>query len=333
MPKPFDAVTAATQVRRLRTVARAALPAWGLSDARVRLLLHGYNTTFRVDTEQGQRFALRINTQPHKTEAHLRAEVAWLAAVAAETTLRVPVPQPTVDGDLAARVPGPDGDRDLPAVLFSWLEGRNLGARPTVRQARELGVAMATLHRHAESFTLPVDADLPLFDRVLTDLPSRFADHPALDAEGRAVVLDGLDRAQALQDEAFAADRTIVLHADLHGGNLKWHAGRLSVFDFDDAGRGVPSLDLAIAAYYRRDDDAAEDAMRAGYASVRELPPVSPEAFEGMVAGRNLLLLNDVLGQPNASLRAMIADYLPLTVRRLRHWTRTGRFRRSVESD
>ena len=72
MVKPFAQVTTRTQVNRLRALARAALPTWGLPDAKLRLLNHGYNTIFAVHTADGRRYALRVNTQPHKTEPQLR---------------------------------------------------------------------------------------------------------------------------------------------------------------------------------------------------------------------------------------------------------------------
>lgn len=328
MLKPFADVTARTQVRRFRGLATAALPQWGLHDAPLRLLNHGYNTTFRVDSTDGARFALRVNTMPFKTPEHLLAEVSWLAAVSAETGLRVPTPQPTLEGRWSATMPSPGHGRDLPLVLFSWLDGPNIGSRWTLTQARTVGAAMATLHNHAEHWTMPPGAELTLFDNVLTDLPNRFGDHPALNDEARDVLTAAYQRAQRLQDAAFASGPVIPLHADLHGGNLKWHRGRLSVFDFDDAGLGVPALDLAISAYYLRDRQDVEDALLAGYASVRTLPEVTPEQFEAMVAGRNLLLVDDLLEQQNADLQAFVPTYVEASVRRLRAWLQTGQYRR-----
>lgn len=330
MVKPFAKVTSRTQINRLRGLARRALPAWGLAEADLRLLVHGYNTTFRVDTTDGRRFALRVNTQPHKTAEHLCGEVAWLAALSAETDLHVPTPQPTRAGELSATIASPDHERPLPMVLFSWLDGPNLGSSWTKRQARTAGAAMATLHNHAETWPMPAGAWFSNYRSVLTDVPNRLGDHPALNAEASTVLLAALEATQRLQDEVFAAGPIIALHADLHGENLKWHQGRLGIFDFDDAGLGPPGLDLSISAYYLRLRlmTGAEEALRAGYETVRPLPRLTTEQLDGMIAGRNVLLINDVIQQPNAALQSMVPSYVERSVKRMRIWLDTGEFRR-----
>ena len=242
----------------------------------------------------------------------------------------MPDPQPTRDGARSAVVESSDHAWRLPVVLFSWLEGRDLGGKWTTQQAHAVGAAMATLHDHAERWTMPAGAEFSGFESVLTDLPNRLADHPSLDAATSALLMEAMAQAQQLQDEVFAAGPVLPLHADLHGGNLKWLNGSLSIFDFDDAGYGPPGLDLAITAYYLRDSLAIEEAIRAGYASVRALPEVTTAQFEAMVAGRNLLLINDVIEQPNAELQAIVPRYVANSVLRLRSWLDTGRYRREV---
>jgi Ser/Thr protein kinase RdoA (MazF antagonist) len=119
------------------------------------------------------------------------------------------------------------------------------------------------------------------------------------------------------------------LHADLHGGNLKWHEGRLAVFDFDDCGLGLPALDLAVAAFYLRGNDPAlERALTAGYVETASLPDVDPAHFEAMVAARQLLLANSLLATSTAELRREAGLYLGVTVGRMRHWLETGTFTR-----
>src|SRR5690606_37060478 len=130
---------------------------------------------------------------------------------------------------------------------------------------------------------------------------------------------------------ACTAATAFALTAPLHGGNLQWPGVPLAVFDFAVRGLGVPALDLAISTFYLRGGEAgAEEAMRAGYASVAHLPDVDRSDFEAMVASRQLLLANAILSSSTGQLRAMASTYLPTTVDRLRHWLEHGTFTRAL---
>ena len=101
-----------------------------------------------------------------------------------------------------------------------------------------------------------------------------------------------------------------------------------AIVDFaysDDKGNNIAEKNVKGLVF-----NTAEPSFLAGYAGVRPLPRVSPDVFEGMVAGRNLLLVDDLIEQPNAELRAMIPGYVANSVRRLRGWLETGRYRRDV---
>lgn len=124
----------------------------------------------------------------------------------------------------------------------------------------------------------------------------------------------------------------MVIHADLHFRNVKWVDDRLGVFDFDDAGWGVPALDMAISAYYVRDLPGKEDALRSGYAAVRPLPDCSDEEFEALVAARNFTLLNFVVESVTTGFDEFASTYLQTSAARFRHYLRTGRFALDVES-
>lgn len=327
----FHELTSRGQVQRLRRTAFAALAAYPLDVARLRLLSHGFNTIFRVDTTDGRRFALRLNVNSRRTAANLAAEMAWLAALTDETDLWVPTPQPTRDGSLTASAFSSDLGRELPAALFSWLPGGDLGDAATPAQMRAVGRATALLHRHAATWRLPAGAELPAIDSVLMDVPDHFGDpHPLLTDDHRAVIDRAMSHVQRHYDALFAGARRQPLHADLHVWNLKWHRGRLIVFDFDDSGMGVPAQDVAISAYYLRDNAAQEAALLEGYQEVQPLPACSTEQFEAMVASRNLVLLNDVLTTTNAEWLAMLPRYVPNSITKLQAYLDTGVFRHEV---
>jgi Ser/Thr protein kinase RdoA (MazF antagonist) len=328
----FDALSDAAQVHRLRRVAMTALGQYPIEVARFTKLNHGFNTVFRVDTIDGRKFALRINVNSRRTDAFIAAEAAWLAALTAETDLLVPTPQPTMDGALMTKVFFDELDRELPAVLLSWLPGKDLGDDIAPAPLAAIGRAAATLHRHAAAFQLPPGAELPVFDNPLFgDVLNATAEHPLVGADNAAVIADALARCTEAYRATWRSDAARPLHADLHGWNLKWHRGNLAVFDFDDSGIGMPALDLAIATYYLRVENIDDAPFHAGYEKVMPLPDLEADAFEGLIASRNLLLLNDVLVNMTASIRNLAAVYVRNSARRLRHYLKTGRYRFDVD--
>ena len=329
---PFRERSARAQVLHLRGTALRALGAYPVPVARLRLLFHGYNTTFRVDSTDGRRFALRISVNSRKAPSDLRAEMAWLDALARSTELSIPVPQRTSDGALTTEVFDGALGRSLPAALFGWLPGPDLDAIATPFHVRALGRAMAALHTHAEGWVVPDDATFPVSDDVLmhgTDHLSR--PHPLLTADRRSVIGHVLDQVQRHYTAIYSSAPVHVLHADLHLGNAKWSRGRLSVFDFDDCVVGVPMHDLAVSTYYLRPDRGLEDALQQGYASARPLPDCAGEPFEASVAGRGLLLLNELIGTETADFVQLLPRFVANLDLKLRHYLDAGEFRHDLD--
>ncbi len=329
MERDYADLDEAGQVEVLLRVALDAAEGFGLGVRDLTLVLHAFNTTFALDTDDGRRLALRVNTNSQSTPAHITAQQSWLHALAGETDVLVPDPVTAPGGGWHVAVACPSWGGPLNVTVASWLDGDDVG-QCDEEQARELGRTMAALHDHAEGFRLPQGAHLTVFDEPLCHDENRLEGAVPMPSGHADVVSESLAICRRRFDEAYAGQRPIVLHADLHGGNLKWHAGRLAVFDLDDAGLGVPALDLAISTFYLRGGDpAVERALREGYAGARALPEVSDEQFEALVAARQLLLANSLLLSSTASLRAEATAYLDVTVERLRGWLETGRFERS----
>ena len=244
MDPSYAALDEDAQVEVLLRVALAAAEAFGLEVRHLALVLHAYNTTFRLDTSDGRRLALRVNTNSQSTTANIAAQQAWLHALARDTDVLVPDPLTAPDGAWEVAVDCPEWGGPLTATVASWLDGDDVGECDE-EQAFALGRTMAVLHDHAEGFELPAGADLPLFDEPLFHDRNLLLDPVPLPGGHAEVITEALARCGLRFAEVYAGAAPIVLHADLHGGNLKWHGGRLAVFDLDDAGFGVPALDLA----------------------------------------------------------------------------------------
>lgn len=321
----YAAATRRTQVRRMREAAMRALTDYGVGDAELRLVVHEFNTTFKITTADGRQAALRINVNSKHDARAVAAEAEWVRAVGAETSVTVPVLIPTLDGRPATTTQCRGLDHPLPVVLYGWLDGRNLGDNPSMRQLEALGAAMAQLHDHTNRWPEKRIGDRPEIGRPLMGEPDLTTDDRRLTASQRSVVADARTMIDELTRPVFAG-RQQLIHGDLHTWNARWQAGRLSVFDFDDCGRGVPLQDLAIAAYYQRERPDREAALLRGYERIRPLPRHDPAQYEALVAERNILLLISVLESNNADMRDFLPGYAKRSASRLRRYLKTGRF-------
>jgi len=326
-PRPdFAGLTRRQQLGRVRQSAMQALDRFGIEAAELRLINHEFNTTYRVRTKAGADLALRINLNSAYDLDQVAAEASWVEALADHDDFDVPQLVRTPDGAPAVAIECDGLERARPAVLYSWLPGFDLGDRGGAPQYRQLGHAMASLHAHSSTWDPKRSASRPTMTAVLLDDPDRLrVEHPFVSAANRRYLTSVLDELDQVLAPIFSGPTQLV-HGDLHGANLKWNRGRLGVFDFDDCGYYAPLQDLAIAAYYVRDEPRLEAAMFDGYQDRRPLPEHTTAQFEGLVASRNLLLLNYVLGSLTAEMADFAPSYVETTVQRLRSYEKTGRF-------
>jgi len=330
-PREFSTLAARTQVRVLRSVAAEALTHWPLVVDRVRLVYHGYNTTFRVVDGSGSSFALRLSVNHRKPASSIAAEMSWLEALSRDTDLSIPTPIATSDGSLAAQATVPGLDEPISVALFSWLPGTALERIAQPQHLAQLGRVMALLHRHAKGWVMPAGASFPdISDEWKPDRPFLDVEHPLLDDARRSVFAAAATVVREAHAVVDASGRPRPLHADLHLANAKWHRGTLSVFDFDDAVSGVPVHDLAISSYYLRPRQHLVDALFDGYATQAEVPSVAPAHFEALLSARNLVLVDEVLSTKSADFVAMLPRYLENSVIKQRHFLDTGEWRHDL---
>jgi Ser/Thr protein kinase RdoA (MazF antagonist) len=301
----------------LLEIAGKALQFFPLEIKEISLINNEYNATFKVETNEGTQFALRINVNSPRSIANLKAEIAWVNFLTTDARVKVPHPIASSKGDYFVTFPHGDKGSELKCVLYSWLEGEELGDEPTPEQIRSLGAAMATLHLSSKDFELPIDAELPDFKDPMWETEDfLLSAKSVLDLDARALVAQALEMIKLEIDALYREHAQQIIHADLHGWNVMWHNGEIAVFDFDDCGFGLPVQDLATAIYYL-DTPEQDVALKEGYASVAELPPYTESQMQMFMIQRRIILLNYLYETSNEEHRAMIPDYLEESLRRI----------------
>lgn len=310
----------------LKELAIPLLRTWGKADAEISLLNHGFNTTFKV-VHAGQKYALRINLNSVKAHEGVLAETQIMGFLANQG---LPVPRlvPLVSGELVAQTYIEPMGKLTDAVLYEWLPGSLISDSPTEAKWHEAGKLMARLHKVTSGWRPELPASLPRVDDALMGVDFRVAssNHPAITAElcelASGVVFDVNQVFARLQESG----EPRFIHTDMHGHNLMSNRGKISVFDFDDAGFGFEVQDLVNSIFYVRDQPRFETALLNGYSEVANLPTVKETDFELLVAARTVLLLNDLLANNNPDFAKIIPEYAKKVLWRLRNLRDTGRF-------
>jgi Ser/Thr protein kinase RdoA (MazF antagonist) len=345
--KPLEELTYLGQVRRMRRLAEAVLGEYGLDGARLTLLGHGENTTFRVDAPNASfarsadgpfaadRFLLRIHRPGYQTASSIVSELAWLSALRRDVQAPVPEPLPSLDGGFLITPSAPGVPDRRNCSLLRWLKGRKVGRRVRPRHFTAVGRLMAQLHGHAANWTPPTSFIRRHWDweglfgddagfnmnatQVWALVPQRFwKPFNAVASETREV-MNRLGTGQ----EAFG-----LIHADLFlgtDGNVLISRGEARAIDFDDCGFGYWVYDFAVLlAHWQLSDEwpQIQAALLDGYTQVRPLEDELLVYLELFMAARHVseILWALDMAQVHPGFRDALDGWLEWAGRHVRHY-------------
>jgi len=305
------------QTDSLTVFTHEILKKYGINDAEVESINFEFNATFSVSTQSGQKYALRLNINSTRTVSNIQAETQWVRDLARIPTINVPTPIASLDDQYLVSAPHADSGQTIYCVMYSWLEGEEIGDEPTLDQLHTVGRAMALLHENSSNFTLTDGAALPTFNDFFWGTEDYlFSSKSTLIPKDRHLIEQARDLIVMYTDQLYATSVVHIIHADLHGWNLMWHEDQLSIFDFDDCGYGIEAQDIAVALYYL-DTPEQDAALLDGYKSIRQLPVYSEKAMKALLLQRRLLLLNYLYETKNAEHKEMLPAYLEKTIERV----------------
>lgn len=306
------------QQRSLTAFASDLLTNYGIHDAKISCINFEFNATFSVETDSGTKYALRININSTRTVENMKGEIEWVRHLNRTSGIHTPTPIATLDDNYIISGFHTDSNQTLHAVMYSWLEGEELGDEPTLEQLHEVGRAMAKLHQESAEFALSADAALPTFNDFFWGTEDYlFSNKSKLSDTDRALIKEAHDHIMKFTNELYVNSPVHIIHADFHGWNLMWNDNRLSIFDFDDCGFGVEAQDLAVVLYYL-DTPEQDVAILNGYRSVKPLPQYSDLAMKALLLQRRLLLLNYLFETKNQEHQEMLPAYLEKSLERVK---------------
>ena len=316
------------QIVEVQKLVPRILARYGIEARDIENVNHSFNSSFKITDTKGEEYALRINLASGKSNNEVLAEMQWLEALALDGSVLAPVPLRTANNELLVSTHFKPLDKETTAVLSKWIPGEEVGDEPTSEQLFGLGQNMARLQIFAKTLSFTEPAYLPTINRTFMNTKDNLS--PAQPKQINDKLYGDILKGLALSEEVYARiskdQELLPIHADLHNGNVIQTADKLAIIDFDDAGMGLPIQDLVISNYYIREDTEKEKHLKAGYASLLELPKISDEDYEILLMGRLIGLVSAVTYMTSAEIIEFIPTFLERTQKRLDHFFATGKF-------
>lgn len=242
-----------------------------------------------------------------KGPANLAYEAAALAHLKAQG-VQVALALPARDGAFWREFATSEGPR--PLSLFEFLEGAP--PREDLDGVERMGRELARIHLAGESFHGAESLYAMELDHLLSGPAARIvaatAEDPALQADFAAATARLEARLTACRSEL----STVLCHGDCHGGNTHVFDGPdgervAGFFDFDEAGPGCLSYELAVYPWYllrRVDRHELDDAGRtrwlsflSGYRAIRAIPPADLQAISLFIPIRQIWFLGEYVSR------------------------------------
>ena len=250
----------------------------------VKLVNLSENATYKVETENGRMWALRIHRYGYHTQTAIASELAWLIDLRLKAVALTPVPIQGRNGEFIQVCRHPRMASPRSVVLFKWEMGAEPGIGEDLAKPFEaLGEVAARMHLHAKSWARP-----PCFQRLTWDFETslgelkphwgRWREGMAVDAAtskifGRAVDVIG----RRLAAYGKGADRFGLIHGDLRLANLLVEGDVVKVIDFDDCGFGWFMYDAATPVSFHEHEPQVPELIEHWKQGYRKVMPLSAE--------------------------------------------------------
>lgn len=322
-----DRETSTEEADPLDAFANDIIGTYDLSGARLLPISETENKVYRVETEHGDRYVLRIHRPEAKSLIEIQSEMEWLSALRRDTDIVAPEPVATTNGEWVATAQRLEEARPRHCVLFRWVEGELVGENPDAGKFSRMGGLMAKLHRHARRFRpsegfyrgdpngyqFDDDAISPTLLREDTYLRPGDLDHMR---EALALIRDHM------RELGRSADVFGLIHGDLHLFNCLYFEGDVRPIDFDDCGWGHFLYDMAVSLLMiqdREDCDALTRSFLEGYRRVEPFDPDLERYLETFNVARRFIDLPWLLeNMHNPLLADWARTYIPSSLEALR---------------
>ncbi len=253
------------------------------------------NATFKVESPDGRRWALRVHRDGYHSKAAIASELAWLVDLRESGVVVTPKPVKGLNGEIIQEV------FSRYVVLSDWETGTEPGiGQNLIKPFEILGEVTARMHAHTRKWTRP-----DYFERLTWNFETalgenkphwgRWRDGMGVDGEKARLFQRTVDLiGKRLDTYGQGNDRFGLVHCDLRLANLLIDGDNVKAIDFDDCGFGWYMYDAATpVSFYEHEPQVPGliEAWKVGYRKAGNLPKADEHEIPTFVMFRRLLLV------------------------------------------
>ena len=288
-------------------VAHDAIKFWDIECKDLSFYFQSQNIVYKVEDNDQNFYALRIHRPGYHDLDSLKSEHLWTSFLK-DSGLEVPEALYTIENEAYAEVKVSGSKQILNVGLVKWIPGVRLMDKIKEdyteelisRSYRQLGAIIARMHKVSLNFQAPGSFSRHSWDEegLMGNQPlwKRFWEIENASSSHRNDLLIVKNNIYEILKDLPKGREFSMIHADLHLDNILSFKDSLTVIDFDDAGFGWHSCDLANALWepellptplYK----IAYESIAEGYTEIRDDSGSVIENIELFVLIRSLIIL------------------------------------------
>jgi Ser/Thr protein kinase RdoA (MazF antagonist) len=270
-------------------------------DVDIKMINLSENATYKVETPDGRRWALRLHRPGYHSKQAILSELAWMIDLREKGVVVTPTPVAGKNGAILQHVSHPSVAEPRYAVLSEWLVGSEPGiGQDLLKPFEVLGEVTARMHAHARGWQRPAN-----FERLTWNFETalagakphwgRWQDGMGVDVEKQKLFARSVEAiGRRLGAYGSSHERFGLIHCDLRLANLLLDGDKVNVIDFDDCGFSWFMYDAATpVSFYEHEPQVPDliDAWKVGYRRAAELSTEDENEIPTFIMLRRLLLV------------------------------------------
>lgn len=243
---------------KYKRISKAAMEKYNIEVEDIDFFIEASNAFYKIRDKSGDKFLIKIfQEESSKIEDNL-AEVFFIDIIKEKTDIIVPTVIPSKTGQRVIEIKSEEFSVPKRAILYEWIDGKDLYGRETYECFKKLGKITARMHLATRNISIPEEINPKKWDRVFYyrgEKPVyKMKKYKNIVSEEFIEIMDFIiPFIDKKIFELYKNNTPQLIHADLNPWNILIENEELKIVDFEEAILGFPIQDFSIFLFYYKD--------------------------------------------------------------------------------